>query len=182
MPHEDDYLGSIDDTSQSASAQTTPGHTDSANPFMQSDVTYVAKKISENVGNPELDRIRSITFTSLVKGDPFDELSGARRAIQILYSCGKGHFITHAFGFTDDFFSSLRADSEPISGKPLKEIIADGQAHDLLYRQYLKIYSQQKYYNPDLVNITKDIRCFPQPAEYIVKLLLLLVLSIRLEG
>lgn len=189
MPHEDEFEdipgGSIYDGPSTDTAAVTvdlPKNTDSANPFMRSDVTYVAKKISENVGNTELDRIRSITLSSLVDGDAFDDYSGARRALQILYSCGKGHFITHAFGFSDDFFSTLRADSESISGKPLSKIIEDGQAHGLLYREYLKGYSKQPYYNPELVGLTKDIRCFPQGAESIVRLLLLLVVSIRLEG
>lgn len=188
MPHEEEYgyeEGTISEGIESTTSVDPvdlPGYEDSANPFMRSDVSYVAKKLSENVGNPELDKIRSITLSSLVEGDPFDDYSGARRAVQILYSCGKGHFITHAFGFSDEFLSTLRADSESISGKPLSELVKDGYAHGLLYREYFKGYSREPYFNPEFASLTKDVTCYPPAAENLVRLLLLLVISIRLEG
>jgi hypothetical protein len=154
----------------------------SYNPFVTTRLEPVVNKLMENVGVKEMDRIRSITWTSLNDNLVPSSDKGVRRAIQLLYNCGQGFFITHAFNFSEDHLKTINFTDDSIQGKSLAEITTNNEAYRRLFKEYRKLYSKQPYFSPDLVKLADIDEVLPANAKDIVKLLLLLVISTKFEG
>lgn len=153
----------------------------SFNPFVTTRLDPVVTKLAQNIGVAELDTIRSITWTSLNDDPTPTQDKGIRRAIQILYNCGQGFFITHAFNFSEDYLKTINFADDSIQGKSLADIVTNNDAYKRLFKEYRKVYSSQPYFNPNLVKLADVDEVVPSVAKDIVKLLLLLVVSTKFE-
>jgi hypothetical protein len=153
----------------------------SYNPFVTTRLEPVVAKLAENVGVAELDTIRSITWTSLNDDPTPTQDKGIRRAIQILYNCGQGFFITHAFNFSEDYLKTISFSDDSIQGKSLTDIATNNAAYKRLFKEYRKVYTSQPYFNENLVKLADVDEVVPSIAKDVVKLLLLLVVSTKFE-
>ena len=99
MPHEEygESGSPYYPESGSNSEPSIPTNEEAPSPFLTSDPESIVERLLASVQDERLDRIRSITFSSLNTEDPFNSARGAFRGLQIIFSLGKGHFLKQAF-------------------------------------------------------------------------------------
>ena len=138
--------------------------------FTESNPESLIDTLLRPTQDPMLNRIRSITFSSLNNEDPTNESKGVFRGIQLLFSLGKGHFLKHA----------VSLDSTWLEQQDLT--IEDNSAYERLFNEYLKIYSKKPNYRKDLIGLCDVSDVVPKEARPIVRLLLLIIISTRFEA
>lgn len=159
------------------SDQQLPTPTQYGSSFSESDPQVIIDKLLESVQDERLDRIRSITFSSLNTEDPFNSTRGVFRGLQIIFSLGKGQFLKHAFSFSPEWLESIDFKNDKVQGSSLKSLADNNSAYSRLYSEYLKIYSSKPDFRSDLIGLcnVEDLR--PASLRPLVKLLLLIVVS-----
>lgn len=148
-------------------------------PFMKTDTLEIIEKLKESTGNDYLDNLREQTFLSLSSKATPDMNSGINRAIQLLYSCGQGFFITHAFSFNPEDLLKQPPSSDAISGKTLNQILENKVAYESIYDAYLKEYRSQPLFSSEYIELANLTKCNPQKALPILRLLQLIIVTTR---
>ena len=151
-------------------------------PFSRIDTELIIAKTKEPLGEPTLDKIRTVTFLSLNKDVEPNLDKGILRGIQLLYSLGLGFFITHSFSFSDDVLRNKIPEDSSINGKSLAEILEGKAAYALMYKEYLKIYSKGTNYREDLAKLSNIESVSPAKAKDLARLLILIFVSSKFEG
>jgi len=131
--------------------------------------------------DPILDRIRSITFSSLNTEDPTNQSRGVFRGIQILFSLGKGHFLKHAVSLDSKWIEQQDITQDSLKGRSLSSIVEDNSAYSRLYNEYLKVYSKKSFFREDLMGLCNVEDVVPASSRPIARLLLLIIISTRFE-
>ena len=134
-------------------------------------------KLLESVQDERLDRIRSITFSSLNTEDPFNESRGVFRGLQVIFLAGRGHFLKQAFSFTPEWLESVDFTDTKVKGRSLKSLAGDRDAYSRLYKEYLNIYSLKPSFREDLIGLCNVEDVKPDTLRPLVRLLLLIVIS-----
>lgn len=154
-----------------------PSPSEEVSSFIESNPKSIIDKLLEPVQDTRLDRIRSITFSSLNTEDPFNTSRGVFRGLQVVFSLGKGHFLKQAFGFSPEWLESVDFLDTKVKGRSLKSLSRDSAAYARLYKEYLKVYSAQPYFRKDLIGLCTVEDVNPVSLRPLVQLLLLLVIS-----
>lgn len=150
-------------------------------PFNESNPKSLIDKILRPVQDPMLNRIRSITFSSLNTEDPTNEARGVFRGIQLLFSLGKGQFLKHAVSLDSKWLEQQDLTSDSIKGRTLSSIVEDNSAYERLFKEYLKVYSRRPEYRKDLIGLCDVSDIVPKSARPIARLLLLIIISTKFE-
>ena len=154
----------------------------SLNPLVEVSTENIESKLSEPVGDSLLDSIREQTFLSLSDKSTPDLSSGIRRAVQLLYSSGKGYILTHIFSFSPEWIKETYLYDTDIEGKSLSSILEENSiAYSRLYVEYKKRYVTLSYCKPEYLDLADISDCTPQGALPIIKLLILIIVSTKIE-
>lgn len=150
-------------------------------PFTESDPAALVSKLLRPTEDPMLDRIRSITFSTLNTEEPLNASRGVFRGIQILFSLGKGHFLKHAMSIDSKWLEQQDITQDLIKGQSLSDIVKNNSAYERLFIEYHKIYSKKANYRKDLIGLCNVADIVPKSARPLARLLLLIVISTRFE-
>ena len=182
MPHEyEEYDIKISPTEVGDPPPPTPEVLNNT-VFTESNPKDLIDTLLRPTQHPMLDRIRSITFSSLNTEDPTNETRGVFRGIQLLFSLGKGHFLKHAVSLDSKWLEQQDITKDEIKGRPLSSIVEDNSAYERLFNEYLKIYSKDSNFRKDLIGLCNVEDVVPKAARPIVRLLLLIIISTRFEA